>query len=53
MSKYHVGDAVRVREDLEDGKLYGNEVFIGDNMMVEDMKYCPFCGKKIRRVRYE
>ena len=33
MSKYHVGDAVRVREDLEDGKLYGNEVFIGDDMM--------------------
>ncbi len=33
MSKYHVGDAVKVREDLEDGKLYGNEVFIGDDMM--------------------
>jgi hypothetical protein len=33
MSKYHVGDAVRVREDLVDGKLYGNEVFIGDDMM--------------------
>lgn len=33
MSKYHVGDAVRVRGDLEDGKLYGNEVFIGDDMM--------------------
>jgi DNA-directed RNA polymerase subunit RPC12/RpoP len=24
-----------------------------DNMMVEDMNYCPFCGKKIRRVVYE
>lgn len=31
--KYKIGDAVRVREDLEDGKLYGNEVFIGDDMM--------------------
>lgn len=33
MSKYHVGDAVKIREDLEDGQLYGNEVFIGDDMM--------------------
>ena len=33
MSKYHVGDAVRVREDLIDGELYGNEIFIGDDMM--------------------
>ena len=33
MSKYHVGDAVRVREDLVSGELYGNEVFIGDDMM--------------------
>ena len=33
MGKYHVGDAVRVRGDLEDGQLYGNEVFIGDDMM--------------------
>jgi DNA-directed RNA polymerase subunit RPC12/RpoP len=24
-----------------------------DNMMIEDMNYCPFCGKKIRRVVYE
>lgn len=21
--------------------------------MIEDMNYCPFCGKKIRRVVYE
>ena len=33
MSKYHVGDAVRVRRDLVDGQLYGNEVFVGDDMM--------------------
>ncbi len=24
-----------------------------DNMMVEDMNYCPFCGRKIRKVVYE
>jgi DNA-directed RNA polymerase subunit RPC12/RpoP len=24
-----------------------------DDMMIEDMNYCPFCGKKIRRVVYE
>ena len=31
--KYKVGDVVRIRWDLEDGKLYGNEVFVGDDMM--------------------
>ena len=30
--KYKVGDKVKIREDLEDGQLYGNEVFVG-NMM--------------------
>lgn len=24
-----------------------------DRAMIEDMNYCPFCGKKIRRVVYE
>jgi DNA-directed RNA polymerase subunit RPC12/RpoP len=24
-----------------------------DKEMIEDMKYCPFCGKKIRRIVYE
>lgn len=24
-----------------------------DRAMIEDMKYCPFCGKKIRRIVYE
>lgn len=24
-----------------------------DYTMVEDMNYCPFCGKKIRRIVYE
>ena len=24
-----------------------------DNVMIEDMKYCPFCGRKIRKVVYE
>lgn len=33
MSKYHVGDAVKVRGDLMDGELYGNQIFIGDDMM--------------------
>ena len=33
MSKYHVGDAVRVREDLLDGELYGSQIFVGDDMM--------------------
>lgn len=23
-----------------------------DNIMVEDMKYCPFCGKKIKNILY-
>lgn len=31
--KYKVGDVVRIRWDLEDGQLYGNETFIGDDMM--------------------
>ena len=33
MSKYHVGDAVRVRGDLVDGELYGSQIFVGDDMM--------------------
>lgn len=31
--KHHVGEIVKVREDLLDGKLYGQQVFIGDDMM--------------------
>jgi DNA-directed RNA polymerase subunit RPC12/RpoP len=23
-----------------------------DNVMIEDMKYCPFCGNKIRKILY-
>lgn len=33
MSKYHVGDAVKIREDLVEGEVYGNQIFIGDSMM--------------------
>ena len=33
MSKYHVGDAVKIREDLLDGELYGSQIFVGDDMM--------------------
>lgn len=33
MSKYHVGDAVKVREDLVSGEIYGKQIFIGEDMM--------------------
>lgn len=33
MSKYHVGDAVKIREDLLDGELYGSQIFVGDDMI--------------------
>ena len=33
MSKYHVGDAVKIREDLVEGEVYGNQIFIGDSMI--------------------
>ena len=23
-----------------------------DNVMIEDMNYCPFCGNKIRKILY-
>lgn len=44
--KYKVGDKVRVREDLEVGKEYGNDIFIkdmsllkGEIVTISDIKY--------------
>lgn len=31
--KYHVGDIVKIREDLVNGEVYGTQTFIGDDMM--------------------
>ena len=32
MSKYHVGDAVKIKDYLVDGEIYGTQTFIGDDM---------------------